>query len=175
MSFESLAPSSPIPHFIPLSGGSHQQQNHNVGLGWLRAFSSCSVPSSGQATAIQIPTCPMSSASVAVQHLELEGPLIDQLGRVASTAVQSACCPQLSVPFPSSLHFQPFLIQSLWHLPSPPCIQDSNSACGMLCFSSRLLFVIISPPKWMFRMGMFFLQLLQRTKMWAINAKARFL
>lgn len=67
--------------------------------------------------------------------------------------------------FPPSLHFQPFLIQSLWHLPSPPCIQDSNSACGMLCFSSRLLFVIISPPKWMFRMGMCFLRLLQRTQM----------
>lgn len=113
MSYETIIPSSPVPSFIPLSGGSHQQQNHNAGLGWLYAFSSRSVPSSGQATAIQIPTCPMSSASVAVHHLELEGPLIDQLGQVASTAVQSACCLQLSVSFPSLLHFQPFLIQSL--------------------------------------------------------------
>lgn len=66
--------------FILVSRGSRQQQNHKASLGWLTTFSSCSVPSSGQATVIQIPTCPVSSASVALQHLEQEGPLIDQPG-----------------------------------------------------------------------------------------------
>lgn len=50
-------PSPILPHlhslpifFILVSRGSHQQQNHKASLGWLNAFSSCYIPSSGQAT-----------------------------------------------------------------------------------------------------------------------------
>lgn len=130
MSFESIIPSSPVPSFIPLSGGSHQQQNHNAGLGWLYVFSSRSVPSSGQATAIQIPTCPMSSASVAVHHLELEGPLIDQLGQNASTAVQSACCLQLSVSSP------------LCYTSSPPWSKACDIFQALLAFKTLIRHVV---------------------------------